>query len=1114
MNTFARDNYQVLIEKLDAFIRKYYINQLIKGSLYFLGSILFLFLLFTLLEYAFYFSTGVRKAMFYSFILTGFSGMLWWIGTPLFHYFRLGKIISHEQAAGIIGKHFQDVDDKLINVLQLKQQSFNVHQRDLIEASINQKSKILLPLPFRKAIDLTENKKYLRYALPPFLVFLAIALISPALIFESSERIIQNNKEFERKAPFTFLLDEENMEVAQNEDYNLMVTLEGSAFPKDLFVVIGDYQYRMQKEDADRFSYTFKNVSRETVFKFYGAGFYSRAYTLSLLKKPGIKSFELRLIYPAYTQLKPDVLQNVGDLNVPIGTKAEWIFSTENTDLVQLTFTENKVINTEMTNKQQYKVSHVLLNNEIYKVYLSNSDKSLTDSVFYKVNIIADQFPEISVEMFIDSTSKDKIRYFAGSASDDYGIKTIHFKYQVHKYQSRPLAEQSILIKSSAGKNTDYKHVWDYGQISLEPGDRMTYYFEVGDNDGVNGSKFARTPIMSIERPTLEEIAALTEKNNTDIKENITQTMKEAKKLQEEIKQLREKLLQQKEMDWQRKKDLEKLLEKQKKLEELLKDTKDKFKENKENILENEKPEERFQEKQDKVEELFERIVDPETQELMDKIQQMMRELNKENALQMMEQMQNKNKEKEMELDRLMELFKTLEMEYELKKQSEELQKLAKEQEKAADQTEKGNKSQEDLQKQQEDINKKFDDLSKKMEDINNKNKEMERPKSLEELNKGMEDIKKDLDKAKDELSKKNNKNANQRQKDAAKKMQKLSEQMDSMMESGEMEQMEEDMKAMRQLLENILALSYKQEDLIQEFNKVSGNTPAYVKLVQDQAKIRDNFKMVEDSLHALSKRVFQLESFITEKVQLINQNLSNSITKLEDRKKAEASDNQQRSMKNLNDLALMLNETMQQMQQSMAQMMPGSQMCKKPGQSQGEKLGSKPMDKITEGQKGVSEDMKKLKEGKEGGKMQDGEQSKQFAEIAAKQAAMRKALEQLQKEKQQKGKGDKSLQDIIDQMNKNEIDLVNKRLSNETLKRQQDIITRLLEAEKAEREQDWDDKRKAERPGDITRSIPPAMEEYLKKRIAETEGYKSVPASLQPFYKNLVEQYYKELEN
>jgi hypothetical protein len=1115
MDNFKQDNYQILIAKLDEFIRKYYLNNTIRGSLYFIGLSLILFLAFSLMEYYFYFSIPVRKVMFYGFIAMAMGGISYWIFLPLLHYFRLGSLISHEQAARIIGQHFTDVDDKLLNVLQLKQQSFNLEQRELIEASINQKSHVLSPLPFKSAIDLSQNKKYLRYALPPLILLLGILLISPNLISESSGRIIQNNTAFEKQAPFKFIIENEQLAVPQNEDFLLAVNLEGSAFPNDVFLVFGEYQYRLQKNDPSSFSYLFKNVSKDTEFRFYAAGFYSKPYTLELLKKPVVSNFSLRLVYPAYTQLKPDELQNVGDINLPIGTRAEWVFQTENTSDLAMRFDESgNAIAAEQIGKNQYSLKKQVLKAEQYLILLENSSTKIKDSLSYRLNIIGDQYPEIAVESFKDSLSKDKVIYFAGSASDDYGIRSIHFKYQIHKYQSRPLAEQSILISSAAGKKTDYKYIWDYSSIQLEPGDRIIYYFEVGDNDGINGSKYARTPVMNMERPTLEEIDALTEKNNTDIKENLSKTMTEAKKLQQEIKQLRDKLLQQKDMDWQRKKDLEKLLEKQKQLEELLKETKDKFKENKENIEENHQPDERFQEKQEKLEEIFERVVDPETQQLMDKIQEMMKELNKENALQLMDEMQNKNKEKEMELDRLMELFKTLEVEYNIKKQAEALMELSKEQDKAAEKTDNDKSNQENLEKEQNDLNEKFEELNNKMNETLEKNSELERPKKLDDIKQEMDNIKKDMDKAKDDLKSKNNKNAKQRQKDAAKKMKELAEKMGSMMDGDEMDQMEEDLAALRQLLDNILTLSFKQEDLIQEFSRVNSNTPGYVRLVQDQAKIRDNFKMVEDSLHALSKRVFQLESFITEKTLAINNNISSSLSKLEDRKKTEAGDNQQRTMKNLNDLALMLNETMEQMQQAMSNMMPGTQMCKKPGQKPGEKPGSKPMDKITEGQKGVTEDMKKMKEGKESGKMGDGEQSKQFAEIAAKQAALKKALEQLQKEKQERGKGDKSLQEIIDQMNKNEIDLVNKRLTNEMMKRQQDILSRLLEAEKAEREQDWDDKRKAERPGDIARSIPPAMEEYLKKRIAETENYKTIPASVNPFYKTLIEQYYNALEN
>jgi hypothetical protein len=90
------------------------------------------------------------------------------------------------------------------------------------------------------------------------------------------------------------------------------------------------------------------------------------------------------------------------------------------------------------------------------------------------------------------------------------------------------------------------------------------------------------------------------------------------------------------------------------------------------------------------------------------------------------------------------------------------------------------------------------------------------------------------------------------------------------------------------------------------------------------------------------------------------------------------------------------------------------------------------------------------------------------------------------------------------------EIDLVNKRLDNETLRRQQEILTRLLEHEKAEREREQDEKRQAESAKQQPAKMPPAMEEYLKKRRSEVDQFRTVSPALKPFYKQLVEEYLK----
>ena len=97
--------------------------------------------------------------------------------------------------------------------------------------------------------------------------------------------------------------------------------------------------------------------------------------------------------------------------------------------------------------------------------------------------------------------------------------------------------------------------------------------------------------------------------------------------------------------------------------------------------------------------------------------------------------------------------------------------------------------------------------------------------------------------------------------------------------------------------------------------------------------------------------------------------------------------------------------------------------------------------------------------------------------------------------------------------MNKQEIDLVNKRLDNEMLSRQQEILTRLLEAETAQKERELDNKRKSESGEDVNREVPPSIEEYIKKRKALLEQYKYASPEMKPHYKQLVDEYYKKLK-
>ena len=1119
-------NYHILIEKLDAFIRKYYVNNLIRGSLHSLALISVMWTSFVLLEHyvfnASVSSMAFRKALFYSFSFSALVALGVWILIPMVQYFRLGKIISHEKAAQIIGEHFANVKDKLLNVLQLKNMSEQEHS-SLLVAAINQKTEELKPIPFKNAIDLKKNRKYLRFVLPPLFIFLGL-LLSSNIIQNSTNRILNSNKEFEREAPFEFVVLNSDKKVVQFEDFTLEVEIKDKgAMPSEVFIEVDNYKYKLEKTGPSKYKYTFYKIQKDAKFRLSANGFSSKNYDINVLEKPNILDLAVRLKYPAYTGRSNENVSNVGDLAVPVGTDIEWLFGAENTDALSVLFPgDENPVNAQRADRKMYTVRKKVMQDGVYKIFISNSLLPNADSVSYTLTVIPDLFPSIELEKFADSTD-ERVVYLAGEASDDYGIRNLSLHYSIER-DGKLIKQETMPMAISAGKQTTYNHTLNMRSFDLKAGDKFSYYFQVWDNDGVQGSKSAKTAMMFYQMPTMDEVEKKEESNNEQIKSDLENAMKEVEELQKALKKAKEGVLQKNELNWQDRREIEKLLDQQKQAEEKIKEAQENFKENMKNQEEFQKVDEELMEKQKMLEELFEQIMSDEMKELFEKMEKMLDNLNKDEVLKQMENMELNDEKLKAELDRMLELFKKMEVEKEMSDAISKLDSLAQKQEELSKETEKNENAspekQKELEKKQDELNKEFEKIQEKIDKAKEKNKELEQPMDLDskELEQQEKDVQEEQENSSQQLDKKQNKNASKSQKNAAQKMKKMSKQMQQMMQMNQMQQMEEDVKAMRQLLENLVGLSFEQERLIDEVAKSIPNTPAYTGLVREQFKLKDDFKHIEDSLNVLAKRVHQIQGFITEKVTDVKKSIKNSISDLEERDKRAASVNQQYAMTYVNDLALMLSESMNQMQQQMAQQMSGQQMCEKPGDGQdGDgkkpgKPGNKPgMGGLKQMQDQLNQQIEKMQQ-----QMKNGQNpsSKDFAEMAAKQAAIRKALQDMKRQKQQNGKdGGKELQELMNQMDKTETDLVNKKLPNDINKRQQDILTKLLEHEKAEREREYNNERKSEQPKQTEPKIPPAMQDYLKQRKGQVEMFKTVSPALKPYYKNLVEEYFRSLK-
>lgn len=1129
-------NINQLIQKLDSFIKKYYKNRLIKGGIYSFSLLIVFFLIFIVVEYFSKFGTFGRTLLFYSYLFLAIGIFIYYILIPLFSLYKIGKHITYEQAAKIVGNHFTDVKDKLINTLQLSDNTTNKISESnfsLINASINQRISQLEPVPFNKAIDFSENKKYLKYLIIPLVVFGIISLWNVNIITTSTNRLVNHNKEIIEVAPFEFILLNKNLEVIQQEDYEIKLKIKGEYIPNDVYININGNNHKLDKKSNTEFLYKFRNIQEDKTFKFNAEGFNSKTYKLNTIPNPTLMGFNIELDFPKYTKQQSKTLENIGDLTIPEGTKVKWNFKTKNTDILYLNFKDTIATLNPTNGKNEYNFYSQILKNSSYTIVTKNNFTTGKDSMSYYINAIKDQNPTISLEETTDSINPF-IKYFNGVVSDDYGFSKMQFKYRKKgKENISKYIIDNIPVTSMFNKD-EYYHFIDLTILELEVGEEIEYFFQVWDNDEVNGYKPSRTQIKTYKVPTREQLEEKNDKNKSEIKENLDNSLKEAKKLKEELSDIQKNLLEKQTPDWQDKNRIQQFLENQQSLQNKLDNIKQQNELN--NFEQNQlsKQEQEILEKQELINKLFEELMTDEMKKLYEELQKIMEEMNKDKLLNKLDEIKMNNEDVLKELDRSLEQFKQLEFEEKLDKITNKLEDLAKNQEKLSEETKNKEKSNFELNKEQEKLNKDFEKIKQDLDELDKLNEELENKRNLENTEDEEKSIEQNQQQSQEELSQKKNKKASKSQKSAAQKMQQLAQKMSDMKAQQQEERAEEDMQALRQLLENLIDFSIEQEDVMSSFSKINYKDPKYVKLGQQQRKLKDDAKLIADSLFALSKRVAQLSPYINKEVTEMNSSIEKSIYFISERRTYQAMSKQQYTMTSANNLALLFDEALQQMQEQQKSKMPGSGSCSKPG---GQGQGKPSPQSMKNLQKKMEEQLQKMKEAMEKGNKPGGEKkgekpggekpgasgssgtkgqptSKQFAQMAAQQSALRKQIQELSNKMNEDGSGKgNELKKIAKEMDEIEKELINKNINSETIKRQKEITVRLLEHEKAQREQEYDKKRKSKEAKTQKFSNPTQYNKYKKKKEKEIELLKTIPPSLKPYYKNKVNEYFNRIE-
>ena len=1084
----------VLLDKIESFIKKFYLNKLIQGGL--IGSVLLIisFLIINGIEYFSWSSGKIRLILLIS-LITLFSIVIcFYFIIPLFNLIRFRKKMTNEQAAVLIGKFFPEIKDKLLNTIQLTNDAKNNSSDELLLATIEQRTKKLQPIKFSEAVNLKENYKYLKIFGFAFVALIMLIIFFPDFSKQPVSRIINYNTHYEKPLPFKVELNTDNIEVIQGDDMEYKIHVTGENIPESFYVITSTGTRMMTKLSTNDFRFVFNNIYQSERFQISGGEYLSQEINIIVNPSPTLLYYESTLSYPKYLKRKKETISGKTRLLVPEGTDVEFIFHTKDASSMNILHDSTKHTIESNENKFSFHFK-ALFTSKIY-VNISNEWSQNDNHVPFTIEVIPDAYPEIQVQPFNEDFSKQT--YYSGLVADDYGFSKLLYHFEVENKPHQSFSKEINIDKNN--NRTSFYYSIDLDTIEMYPGDEVKSYFEIWDNDGINGAKSKRSEFFFISMPTRETLDSIADASEDNIISKLEEKTNQLDQLRNDLEDMIKDLMSKKELDWSDKEKMKDLLEKQKEIQEEWEKVQEEQKELQDFMKENELTSEDLLKKQEQINKLFEEVIPDEMKKLMEEIERLMNEMPREKMQQMMQDLKKSNKELQEMMDRNLALLEQLKVEKDLNDLIDKLNELSE----RLQNSENDSLSAEDAKNQ-------FKELNQQLDSIMQKNKNLEEPFNISKDEKTTEEINDDLNKAEEMESKGDDSGAKEEKKDAGKKMKKMTEQLSMDMMMSGAEQLAEDAHLIRILLENVVRSSHEEEELMNQLARMKKDDPSLSDKISRQKEIVNNFTMVEDSLRRMAMRQPEIKNFVFNELQLINQQLNLAMKEMNESQTSSATSRQQRAMMSMNNLALMLSESLNNMNESM---MESSGSCSKQKNSKKPKKGNQSMKNMKDLQEQLGKQLEQMRKEMQQQQQQKGDKpqsmSEEFARMAAQQEMLRESMQKMLEEMKKDGlTGDDGIRQIIKDMEKLEEDLVNKKITNQTINRNKEILSRMLKAQNAQEEREKEEKRKSEefKGSYEKRKINEIeYEENLKK---QQEFLRQNSIEYQPFFKSKINDYF-----
>ncbi len=1116
--------YLELLKKLERFIRKDNLQLLLFGAQAFLAVIIALFTFYTFIELIANFGSAVRTILFAIYILSAASSLFFLLIKPILKYIGSIRKETYFNAAIRVGANYPEVKDELINTMQLvsEDEKENLYSENLIDAAFKKAYERIKNLNFQSLINFERAKNILPYFAVTIIACVSIIIFVPGMN-AASHRILNFNDEFVPPPKFIFEINPGNKEITKGDGLEISIKIKGSK-PKSVYLASRkeeEAEFQMQQLIPDSSgNYSLAMNSVKSSFKYFAQAddFNSEYYEILVIDRPIVKTLELEINSPSYSNIPKTAQKDNGNIQALVGSKISFnVSSTKKLKAAKLEFSDSSVVDLKVDGEIASGNFSIKKDNN-YKIKLTDeNDNSNLAPITYQIKALYDAFPEIELVSPNQNTAlaNDNRVVLIADASDDYGFSKLLLNYRLSasKYEAPQSEFSSVEIPISKSQlELDINYVWNLTQMYLAVDDVVTYYLEIFDNDFISGPKSARTQSFTIRVPSLDEILNNADQLQAQSETDLEQVLKETEELKKTLDEIDQELKKDDpKLTWEEKQIIEDALEKFEELQDKVDKINDQLGDMKENLQENNLLSKETMEKYMELQKLMDEMTSDEMKKAMEKLQNLLKDMNRQMTQDQLQNMKLDEEQFKKSIERTLNLMKRIQIEQKMDELMKRTEELIEQQEKLSEQTEKSDPSDQkemnNLSQKQDEITKDLEKLKKEMENLDEKMSEVpDMPKEdMEEL---MEEFQKQQNQelsqqASQEMQQMQKQKASQNQKQLSQNMQQMKQMMKEMKDSMQQQNQMQTLTDMMKILDNIISLSKQQEDLKNESKNLEPNSSILDDMAKKENDLSNNLNNIMQQMSELSQKTFAISPEMGKALGDAKKQMDNSVQAMKNRNGLLASNQQEEAMKSLNESAMMMKNSMESMMQ---------------GGGQG---GMMSLMQQLQGLSGQQMNLNNLTQMLQ--KMQQGgmspQQQLEMQRLSQQQQLIQKSLEQLNQEAKVSGQSTKlpaDLDNILKRMQEVITDMQGEKLDDNLIQKQENILSKLLDAQRSLNERDYEKERESRTGENVTRNFPSDLNFNSTNSLNKIrdELNKAVKEGYSRDYEDLIRNYYEILQN